>query len=92
MKIFQAILLAAALGVPRAYGGFFPDNAFSDDARGLTAAQFLKVPPSARFAALVVLPSPESALVITITLDFIAQFKDAVRQIAFDLEVEVQSS
>ncbi len=52
MKIFQAILLAAALGLPRAYGGFFPDNAFSEDARGLTAAQFLKVPPSARFAAL----------------------------------------
>lgn len=52
MKIFQAILLAAALGVPRAYGGFFPPNAFTDDARGLTAAQFLKVPPSARFAAL----------------------------------------
>lgn len=52
MKILQAILLAAALGIPRAYGGLFPDNAFTDDARGLTAAQFLKVPPSARFAAL----------------------------------------
>ena len=52
MKIFQAILLAAALGIPRAYGGLLPDNAFTDDARGLTAAQFLKVPPSARFSAL----------------------------------------
>lgn len=52
MKILQAIILAAALGVPRAYGGLLPDNAFTDDARGLAAAQFLKVPPSARFAAL----------------------------------------
>jgi len=51
-KILPALLLAAALGVPRAHGGFFPDNAFTDDARGLTAAQFLKVPPSARFSAL----------------------------------------
>ena len=52
MKILQALLFAAALGIPRAHGGFFPDSAFTDDARGLTAAQFLKVPPSARFSAL----------------------------------------
>lgn len=52
MKILPAILLALALGCGRAYGGFFPDGAFTDDARGLCAAQFLKVPPSARFAAL----------------------------------------
>ncbi len=52
MKIFSALLLALALGCGRAYGGFFPDGAFTDDARGLCGAQFLKVPPSARFAAL----------------------------------------
>lgn len=52
MKIFPAITLALALCAGRAYGGLFPKNAFSDDARGLTGAQFLKVPPSARFSAL----------------------------------------
>lgn len=52
MKIFSAILLALALGCGRAYGGFLPGGAFTDDARGLCGAQFLKVPPSARFAAL----------------------------------------
>lgn len=46
-----ALLAAAQLAVP-ARAGFLPDNAFSDDARGLCGAQFLKVPPSARFAAL----------------------------------------
>lgn len=40
------------LGAGRAHCGFFPENAFSDDARGLTGAQFLKVPPSARFSSL----------------------------------------
>lgn len=45
-------MLALALCAGRAHGGFFPKNSFSDDARGLTGAQFLKVPPSARFAAL----------------------------------------
>ena len=40
------------LGAGRAHCGFFPKNAFSDDARGLTGAQFLKVPPSARFSSL----------------------------------------
>ncbi len=40
------------LGAGRAHCGLFPKNAFSDDARGLTGAQFLKVPPSARFSAL----------------------------------------
>ncbi len=52
MKIFPAITLALALCAGRAHGGLFPKNAFSDDARGLTGAQFLKVPPSARFSAL----------------------------------------
>ncbi|HAT72174.1 MAG TPA: hypothetical protein DCS63_05100 [Elusimicrobia bacterium] len=52
MKKFPVILLAFILGAGRSYGGFFPDNAFTDDARGLAGAQFLKVPPSARFAAL----------------------------------------
>ena len=52
MKSFPVILLALALGCGRAYGGFFPEGAFTDDARGLCGAQFLKVPPSARFAAL----------------------------------------
>ena len=52
MRNFFVATVAAALGVSRAYGGLFPDNAFTDDARGLAAAQFLKVPPSARFAAL----------------------------------------
>ncbi|OGR52242.1 MAG: hypothetical protein A2049_04215 [Elusimicrobia bacterium GWA2_62_23] len=45
-------LLAAALAAAPARCGFFPDNAFTDEARGLTGAQFLKVPPSARFSAL----------------------------------------
>jgi hypothetical protein len=49
--VFRALLAAALFAVP-ARGGFFPDNAFSDEARGLAAAQFLKVPPSARFSAL----------------------------------------
>jgi len=53
VKISAALTLALALGCGRAYGGgFFPVNAFTDDARGLCGAQFLKVPPSARFAAL----------------------------------------
>lgn len=32
--------------------GIFPENAFSDEARGLTTANFLKNPPFARFQAL----------------------------------------
>lgn len=52
MKSFPALLLALALCAGRAGAKVFPENAFSDDARGLTGAQFLKVPPSARFAAL----------------------------------------
>lgn len=52
MKRLSAILPALALCAGAAYGGFFPDNAFTDDARGLAGTQFLKVPPSARFAAL----------------------------------------
>src|SRR3990167_7121007 len=45
-------MFALALCAGRAHGGLFPKNSFTDDARGLTGAQFLKVPPSARFAAL----------------------------------------
>ena len=52
MKIFPAILLALSLCAGNARGGYFPVNAFSDEARGLAGAQFLKVPPSARFSAL----------------------------------------
>ncbi|HCC47020.1 MAG TPA: hypothetical protein DEQ38_02715 [Elusimicrobia bacterium] len=52
MKILRYLLLALALGPVPARCGFFPEGAFSDDARGLAGAQFLKVPPSARFAAL----------------------------------------
>lgn len=51
----RGVLLASCLfpAVPgRSDAGFLPPNAFTDDARGLTAAQFLKVPPSARFSAL----------------------------------------
>lgn len=43
-----ALLLSSA----QARCGIFPDNSFTDSARGTTSAQFLKVPPSARFAAL----------------------------------------
>lgn len=52
MRILPAILLCLALCAGPARAGIFPDNAFSDDARGLAGAQFLKTPPSARFAAL----------------------------------------
>lgn len=52
MKHTAALLLALALLRAPARAGFLPDGAFTDDARGLCAAQFLKVPPSARFAAL----------------------------------------
>lgn len=52
MKRTAAVLLAAALLRVPAWGGFLPGGAFTDDARGLCGAQFLKVPPSARFAAL----------------------------------------
>ncbi len=52
MKSFPAILLCLALCAGSSHAGLFPDHAFSDDARGLAGAQFLKVPPSARFASL----------------------------------------
>ncbi|OGR78848.1 MAG: hypothetical protein A2X32_08345 [Elusimicrobia bacterium GWC2_64_44] len=52
MKKLLLPLLAAALGAAPAQGGLFPDGAFSDEARGLTGAQFLKTPPHARFGAL----------------------------------------
>ncbi|MDA8132258.1 MAG: hypothetical protein M0011_12205 [Elusimicrobia bacterium] len=52
MRRIYASLPLLALCAGTAGAGFFPKGAFSDDARGLTSAQFLKVPPSARFAAL----------------------------------------
>ena len=52
MRSLSVLTLALSLLAGRAQGGFFPDNPFSDDARGLTSAQFLKAPPSARFGAL----------------------------------------
>lgn len=52
MKHTAALLLALALLRAPAGAAFLPDGAFTDDARGLCSAQFLKVPPSARFAAL----------------------------------------
>jgi len=47
-----ALLVIFCSAAPSANCGLFPENAFSDDARGLAGAQFLKVPPSARFSAL----------------------------------------
>ncbi len=53
MKDVGGALLGVLLfSPPAAAAGLFPDNAFSDEARGLTAARFLKEPASARFAAL----------------------------------------
>jgi TolB-like protein len=50
---FTAILCAAlALCAGTVRGGLLPSGAFSDDARGTTAAGFVKVPPSARIDAL----------------------------------------
>ncbi len=54
-KLVRRSLLAAALLLPSGRarcGGFFPKDPFTDSARGTVAAQFLKVPPSARWAAL----------------------------------------
>jgi TolB-like protein len=48
---FSAVLFVLLFG-GAGHCGLFPENAFSDDARGLTGAQFLKVPPSARFSSL----------------------------------------
>lgn len=52
MKPLPAIVLLLAFCAGATEAGFFPENSFSDDARGLVGAQFLKVPPSARFASL----------------------------------------
>ena len=52
MKRLPALTLALALCAGNAHSGFFPKDAFSDGARGLAGAQFLKVPPSARFSSL----------------------------------------
>ncbi|HBA60773.1 MAG TPA: hypothetical protein DCZ92_08130 [Elusimicrobia bacterium] len=49
---FLSALTALLLCAGPARGGIFPDNSFTDSARGTTSAQFLKVPASARFAAL----------------------------------------
>ncbi len=49
--LFSAAQLFVTV-VPALCGGFLPANPFTDEARGLCSAQFLKVPPSARFAAL----------------------------------------
>lgn len=59
-------LLTAALSLAPAAGraGLLPDGAFSDDARGTTAAAFLKSPPAARIEALggggLAAPAPDS--------------------------------
>jgi len=49
---FLFLICAASFLPPAGYCGFFPKDAFSDEARGLTGAQFLKIPPSARFSSL----------------------------------------
>ncbi|HOW89586.1 MAG TPA: hypothetical protein PL037_04830, partial [Elusimicrobiales bacterium] len=49
--LFAAALLALS-GASYVRAGIFPQHAFTDDARGAAAAQFLKSPPSARFSAL----------------------------------------
>ncbi|MDQ7773134.1 MAG: hypothetical protein RDU13_06375 [Elusimicrobiales bacterium] len=60
------LLLTAALSLAPAAGraGLLPDGAFSDDARGTTAAAFLKSPPAARVEALggggLAAPAPDS--------------------------------
>ncbi len=52
MKTLCAITLWLALSAAPLRAGLFPVNAFTDSARGLAGAQFLKAPPSARSAAL----------------------------------------
>lgn len=60
------VLLTAALSLAPAAApaGLLPDGAFSDDARGTTAAAFLKSPPAARIEALggggLAAPAPDS--------------------------------
>ncbi|KAF0125604.1 MAG: hypothetical protein FD189_2243 [Elusimicrobia bacterium] len=59
------LLTAALLLAPAAArAGLLPDGAFSDDARGTTAAAFLKSPPAARIEALggggLAAPAPDS--------------------------------
>lgn len=61
----QRLLTAALLLAPAAArAGLLPDGAFSDDARGTTAAAFLKSPPAARVEALgggaLAAPAPDS--------------------------------
>jgi TolB-like protein len=51
-KILFAALLYAFPGLGAAGAGLLPPHAFTDDARGTTAASFLKSPASARLSAL----------------------------------------
>jgi len=51
-RILFFAIFSALCGAGAARAGIFPPGAFSDDARGTTAASFLKSPASARFAAL----------------------------------------
>lgn len=46
------LLMGLFLNPAPAAAGLFPDSSFSDSARGTTSAQFLKVPASARLAAM----------------------------------------
>ncbi len=47
------IILSSFISLsPQLQAGILPENAFSDEARGLTTANFLKSPPFARFQAL----------------------------------------
>lgn len=50
--VILCVPLAALCAAAAHGGGFLPPGAFSDGARGTTAAGFLKVPPSARIDAL----------------------------------------
>ena len=60
-RLLTAGLLFAPAAAP---AGLLPDGAFSDDARGTTAAAFLKSPPAARIEALggagLAAPAPDS--------------------------------
>jgi len=51
-RIFLLCAAAFLSGRAPVFGGLLPEGSFSDDARGLTSASFLKTPPSARFEAI----------------------------------------
>ncbi len=63
-KIRGLLTAALILAPSSAQAGLLPDGAFSDDARGTTAAAFLKSPPAARLEALggagLAAPAPDS--------------------------------